>query len=254
MLASLVTLIASSQLARAALPQVQRCDPQTLPDGWVAGQVTAPLKQVAQYLISDPNKKLVCSGTLVVLDGCTFMIKGFTYTDSNESAWFAGLGDDPDGVKLSADAPTASDNQDTKSFTLIRSIGGKTTYTHPPTITQVRLFEMTNQQLICTVDLPSTGSSANNASPAQSAISPAILPVSASARATLAPVSSASVSGALPVKVSSAQSAESGSSVGKSGSDSKSGAASKSALSGTVGSRVWGVAETLVAVAFGLLV
>ncbi|KAJ3248817.1 hypothetical protein HDU78_010271 [Chytriomyces hyalinus] len=251
MLASLVTLIASSQLAHAALPQVQRCDPQTLPDGWVAGQVTAPLKQVAQYLISDPNKKLVCSGTLVVLDGCTFMIKGFTYTDSNESAWFAGLGDDPDGVKLSADAPTASDNQDTKSFTLIRSIGASYTW---KTITQVRLFEMTNQQLICTVDLPSTGSSANNASPAQSAISPAILPVSASARATLAPVSSASVSGALPVKVSSAQSAESGSSVGKSGSDSKSGAASKSALSGTVGSRVWGVAETLVAVAFGLLV
>ncbi|KAI8832087.1 hypothetical protein BJ741DRAFT_615265 [Chytriomyces cf. hyalinus JEL632] len=250
MLASFATLIASSQLARAALPQVQRCDPQTLPDGWVAGQVTAPLKQVAQYLISDPNKKLVCSGTLVVVDGCTFMIKGFTYTDSNESAWFAGLGDDPDGVKLSADAPTASDNQDTKSFTLIRSIGASYTW---KTITQVRLFEMTNQQLICTVDLPTTGSSANNASPAQSAISPAILPVSASARATLAPASSASVSGALPVKVSSAQSAESGSSVGKSGSDSKSGAASKSA-SGTAGSHVWGVAETLVAVAFGLLV
>ncbi|KAJ3223095.1 hypothetical protein HDU81_009401 [Chytriomyces hyalinus] len=254
MLASLITFIASSQIAFAALPQVQRCDPQTLPDGWVAGQVSAPLKQVAQYLISDPNKKLVCSGTLVVVDGCTFMVKGFTYTDSNESAWFAGLGDDPDGVKLSADAPTASDNQDTKPFTLIRSIGASYTWR---TITQVRLFEMTNQQLICTVDLPSNGgSSANNAPPTQGAISPAVMPVSASARETLAPVSPASGSGALPVKVSSAQAAAaSGSAVAKIGSDSKSGgaAASKSA-SGTVGSRIWGVAETVVAVAFGLLV
>ncbi|KAJ3230468.1 hypothetical protein HDU78_008300 [Chytriomyces hyalinus] len=251
MLASFVTIIASSQIALAALPQVQRCDPQTLPDGWTPGQVTAPLKQVAQYLISDPNKKLICSGTLVVVDGCTFMIKGFTYTDSNESAWFAGLGDDPEGVKLSADAPTASDNQDTKPFTLIRSIGASYTW---KTITQVRLFEMTNQQLICTVDLPSTGSSANNAPPAQNAISPAILPVSASARATLAPASSASVSGALPVKVSSAQSGESGSSVAKSGSDSKSGGGASKSASGTAGSRIWGVAETVLAVAFGLLV
>ncbi|KAJ3232570.1 hypothetical protein HDU78_006974 [Chytriomyces hyalinus] len=246
MLTSLITIIASSQLALAALPQVQRCDPQTLPDGWVAGQVTAPLKQVAQYLISDPNKKLVCSGTLVVIDGCTFMIKGLTYTDSNESAWFAGLGNDGEGIKLSADAPTASDNQDTKPFTLIRSIGASYSW---KTINQVRLFEMTNQQLICTADLPSTGSSANNA------ISPAVGAPAAgtSARVTMAPAPPASgpTSGAAAVKVSQQPGGGSGSSGPKSAaSDSKTPPSS----SGTSGSRVWGVAETLVAVTFGLLV
>ncbi|TPX74272.1 hypothetical protein CcCBS67573_g04453 [Chytriomyces confervae] len=230
MLTSLITIIASSQLALAALPQVQRCDPQTLPDGWVAGQVTAPLKQVAQYLISDPNKKL-------------FMIKGLTYTDSNESAWFAGLGNDGEGIKLSADAPTAADNQDTKPFTLIRSIGASYSW---KTINQVRLFEMTNQQLICTADLPSTGSSANNA------ISPAVGAPGAgtSARVTMAPAPPASgpTSGAAAVKVSQQPGGGSGSSGPKSAaSDSKS-------TSGTSGSRVWGVAETLVAVTFALLV
>ncbi|KAJ3248708.1 hypothetical protein HDU77_008033 [Chytriomyces hyalinus] len=233
MLTSLITIIASSQLALAALPQVQRCDPQTLPDGWVAGQVTAPLKQVAQYLISDPNKKL-------------FMIKGLTYTDSNESAWFAGLGNDGEGIKLSADAPTASDNQDTKPFTLIRSIGASYSW---KTINQVRLFEMTNQQLICTADLPSTGSSANNA------ISPAVGAPAAgtSARVTMAPAPPASgpTSGAAAVKVSQQPGGGSGSSGPKSAaSDSKTPPSS----SGTSASRVWGVAETLVAVTFGLLV
>ncbi|KAJ3229795.1 hypothetical protein HDU81_005000 [Chytriomyces hyalinus] len=230
MLTSLLTILFSSHLALAALPQVQRCDPQTLPDGWVAGQVTAPLKQVAQYLISDPNKKL-------------FMIKGLTYTDTNESAWFAGLGDTGEGIKLSADAPTASDNQDTKPFTLIRSIGASYSW---KTVNQVRLFEMTNQQLICTADLPSTGSTANN-----NAISPAVAPISGSARATMAPPASPNSAGAAPpVKVSTAAQtgAPGGSSASKnSGPDSKS-------TSGSSGSRIWGIAETLVAVTFSLLV
>ncbi|KAI8830227.1 hypothetical protein BJ741DRAFT_620872 [Chytriomyces cf. hyalinus JEL632] len=251
MLTSLITILTSTHLALAALPQVQRCDPQQLPDGWVAGQVTAPLKQVAQYLISDPNKKLVCSGTLVVIDGCTFMIKGLTYTDSNESAWFAGLGNDGEGIKLSADTPTASDNQDTKPFTLIRSIGASYSW---KTINQVRLFEMTNQQLICTADLPSSGSSANN-----NAISPAavVAPVATSARVTMAPPPVSGPTSAAPaVKVSQQPGGGSGSSGGsKSAAAAAAGSDSKTTSSGTSGSRVsWGVAESLVAVTFGLLV
>ncbi|KAI8617744.1 hypothetical protein BC830DRAFT_1112123 [Chytriomyces sp. MP71] len=80
-----------------------------------------------------------------------FMIRNFTYTDKDSSTWFAGIGDDTDGVKFSPDAPTKSNGQDSGAFGLVKNAGSWYDWT---VVTQVRLFEMTNSQLICVADLP----------------------------------------------------------------------------------------------------
>ncbi|ORY49496.1 hypothetical protein BCR33DRAFT_713803 [Rhizoclosmatium globosum] len=154
----LATVLAASSVVLAVQPQVKFCQKGTLPAGWEPGKVTAPLQQVSQFLIANTAIDLVCSGNIVVLDGCSFMVQGFTYTDPSPSTWYAGLGDDPTGVVFSKDSVGTSNGVDSPVYTLVQVVGAAYAWT---SITQLRLYDPANTQLICVANLPAAGSTSS---------------------------------------------------------------------------------------------
>ncbi|KAI9344047.1 hypothetical protein BDR26DRAFT_858067 [Obelidium mucronatum] len=163
MLAVIVALIASSPVLAGNPPQkFCKKDSKSLPYGWVSGQTIGTLKQQSQFLIANTSLDLYCSGSVVVLNDCQFMIKDFTYTDPSTTAWFAGYANDPtNGVRFAAENVPTSNNANSPTFTLVQVVGAAYAWT---SIDQLRLFDTANQQLICTADLAVSGSSTSSSS------------------------------------------------------------------------------------------
>ncbi|KAJ3214214.1 hypothetical protein HDU67_001966 [Dinochytrium kinnereticum] len=156
-----LTLAVFATLSAAAPPKPEVCDPAKLPDGWVAGRITAPLIQVTGYQKTNPTIAFRCSGTVVVLDGCSFMVKDFIFGNALQTKWYAGIISlDPvtkqvirsdDAVNFSAQDVAPVNNQNSSIYSLIRDpIVGYSFNS----VNQLRVFDIANQQIVCTADLP----------------------------------------------------------------------------------------------------
>ncbi|KAJ3017782.1 UNVERIFIED_CONTAM: hypothetical protein HDU68_011487 [Siphonaria sp. JEL0065] len=164
MFLSTLSLFAFATSIIAAAPPIKFCNKkaQTLPYGWTAGQEIGKLQQQSMALISDVNLDLVCSGTIVVLNDCQFMVKGFTFTDPNTTAWFAGYANDPNtGVRFASENVAVSKGGDSPIFNLVAVVGAAYAWT---SIDQLRLFDTINQQLIAIANLDVSGVSHSSGS------------------------------------------------------------------------------------------
>ncbi|KAJ3196231.1 hypothetical protein HK101_009694 [Irineochytrium annulatum] len=74
------------------------CNKDALPEGWSPG-LAVPLTPLS-------NKKIACSGDVVVLDGCTFTTRNFTPPTALSASWFGALVSIGDGG-LNTTTPTA---------------------------------------------------------------------------------------------------------------------------------------------------
>ncbi|KAJ3287855.1 hypothetical protein HDU76_007766 [Blyttiomyces sp. JEL0837] len=132
-----------------------------MPPGWVSGQVTAPLKQISFKEVVNNNNPIVCSGTVVIVDGCNFKVQNFNFQGALESKWYGGVvGYNSTGGIVSnqyaakvvyLDVP-ASGGADSGLFTLIQPAGSQS-YSFF-SFNQLRLFDVAEQQVVCTADLP----------------------------------------------------------------------------------------------------
>ncbi|KAJ3236075.1 hypothetical protein HDU81_011192 [Chytriomyces hyalinus] len=160
MLATLATALTLFSLASAQgsdAPPLNVCSKDKFPDTFKVG-FTVPIVQVAVAQTLNNANPLTCSGTFVFVDGCTFMIKNFTFLNAYESKWYAGVVGTVNGkvvanqnaITFVEQSVSASDGRDV-TFNLITSPA--TAYSFF-SINQLRLFDLTQKQLICTVDLP----------------------------------------------------------------------------------------------------
>ncbi|KAJ3060055.1 hypothetical protein HDU98_003919 [Podochytrium sp. JEL0797] len=144
MYALLVLYLAAFAVAQKGIP-VKFCQKGTLPSGWQPNQAVGKLNQQSQFLLANTSLDLVCSGTVVVVDGCSFYVQDFTYSDPSTSAWYAGVGSGADGVVFSETPVTTSNATDSPTYQLKTVVGAAYAWT---SITQLRLFDTANQQLI----------------------------------------------------------------------------------------------------------
>ncbi|KAJ3417468.1 hypothetical protein HDV05_003332 [Chytridiales sp. JEL 0842] len=143
-----------------AKPKVQMCDPKVLPPGWEPGKVEAPLEQVSQFQALNRNNPLTCTGTVVVLDGCTFMIRNFTFLNALQTRFYAGIVyadatgakiTNQNGVNFVQGDISASNLVDSPPFRLVQDVSVGYSFT---SINELRLFDVTQQQVVCVAQLP----------------------------------------------------------------------------------------------------
>lgn len=152
-------LFSSAQKTNQFAPATQLCQPNKLPPGWVAGKTTAPLKQVSSSQQLNPTAPIVCSGNVVILDGCNFKVDKFVFSGALQSKWYAGVvGLDKNGqvsvnqngvVFVANDVPPS--NGGSPSFTLINKVDVAYSFF---SINELRLFDVAQNQLLCVVELP----------------------------------------------------------------------------------------------------
>ncbi|KAJ3022958.1 UNVERIFIED_CONTAM: hypothetical protein HDU68_008856 [Siphonaria sp. JEL0065] len=156
---SSTTFLAAAVLVRADdAPVVDVCKAGSYPAGWSPGKTTAPLVQVSQQQVLNNANPLYCSGTWVLVDGCTFTIKNFTFLNAYQSQWYGGVVGLVNGqvqvnknaVNMVKDSVPQSNAQDA-TFHLITTPGASYSFF---SVNQLRLFDTLQNQVICTVDLP----------------------------------------------------------------------------------------------------
>ncbi|KAI8847043.1 hypothetical protein BC829DRAFT_444908 [Chytridium lagenaria] len=156
LLASTASLIA----AQANAPQLNLCNPNVLPAGWEPGKVTAPLIQESQFQKLNPAAGLQCSGTVVILDGCTFIVRDFTFGGALQTRWYGGVvGTDASGaivendlaVNFAAQDVIPSNSLTSQNYTLIRDPVVAYSFL---SINQLRVYDLVNEQRICRAELP----------------------------------------------------------------------------------------------------
>ncbi|KAI8902496.1 hypothetical protein BC833DRAFT_573022 [Globomyces pollinis-pini] len=131
--------------------------------------VSAPLVPTSTTAlnVNDTMVAVTVSGTIEVVDGCTFSAKNLVVEPSSvRGQWFGGaVGSTSDGIRLSADPITASSRPSTKEYKFITTAGSWVSYTD---FQQFRLYDTVSKAVLATADLPiSVGS--NPASPPGSA-------------------------------------------------------------------------------------
>ncbi|KAJ3210434.1 hypothetical protein HDU67_005320 [Dinochytrium kinnereticum] len=156
------TLLASHAIAQSvtAAPQLNLCNRNVLPAGWVPGRVTAPLVKESEFQAMNGGAALQCSGTVVVLDGCTFMVRNFTFLGAMQTRWYAGVvGKDAAGNIVENDIAVnfvvgdviPTNGLDSQNYTLIQEPSVAYSFN---SINQLRVFDLVNQQRICRAELP----------------------------------------------------------------------------------------------------
>ncbi|KAI8832772.1 hypothetical protein BJ741DRAFT_613671 [Chytriomyces cf. hyalinus JEL632] len=186
-LATALTLFSLVSAQGSDAPPLNVCSKDKFPDTFKVG-FTVPIVQVAVAQTLNNANPLTCRGTFVFVDGCTFMIKNFTFLNAYESKWYAGVVGTVNGkvvanqnaITFVEQSVSASDGRDV-TFNLISSPA--TAYSFF-SINQLRLFDLTQKQLICTVDLPyqnpnnpGSNPAAAGGAPGAAASSGAIAPV-----------------------------------------------------------------------------
>ncbi|KAI8927012.1 hypothetical protein BC831DRAFT_454187 [Entophlyctis helioformis] len=137
------------------------------------------------------NAPLTVSGTISVVDGCTFSINNLAFSGVPAIVIFGGVPPDTNGVRLAAEkftapAPGAPIN---RNVTFISTAGNWVSYTD---FVQFRLFDEDNQLLVATADIPNPITPSTARTAAASVSVPASVPtarpsVQPSAVASLAP-------------------------------------------------------------------
>ncbi|KAI8619115.1 hypothetical protein BC830DRAFT_1105707, partial [Chytriomyces sp. MP71] len=137
--------------------QLDVCDPAKFPSTFTPG-FTQPIVQVAQAQVLNSANPIYCSGTFQFVDGCTFMIKNFTFLNAYQSQWYAGVVGTVNGKTVA--------NQNGVAFVsdFVNSVNGQDATFHlikvPATaysffsINELRLFDLTEKEVLCTVELP----------------------------------------------------------------------------------------------------
>ncbi|KAJ3282516.1 hypothetical protein HDU79_009866 [Rhizoclosmatium sp. JEL0117] len=160
MLRLLVTAVAFlAAVAKADdAPQVDLCQKDVYPSTYVPGKTTAPLIQVSTSQSLNNANPVYCSGTFVFIDGCTFQVKNFTFLNAYGSKWYGGV--------VAEVAGKPQENQNAVTFVsdiVSQSNGGDQTFSLATTpgaaysfrvVNQLRLFDLTQNQIICKVELP----------------------------------------------------------------------------------------------------
>ncbi|KAJ3109528.1 hypothetical protein HDU97_005185 [Phlyctochytrium planicorne] len=164
-----ITALASFAAAQNEGPKLNLCKKDVLPDGWVAGKVEAPLIQESSFQQLNGAAQLKCSGTVVILDGCT---------NALQTKWYGGVvGTDAAGnivendlaVNLAGDV-IPSNGMDSQKYSL---------FTDPSiaysffSINEIRVFDVVNQQRVCRAELPNRNPRVTGAAPAPGSTSTA---------------------------------------------------------------------------------
>ncbi|KAJ3093941.1 hypothetical protein HDU97_008793, partial [Phlyctochytrium planicorne] len=158
---SVFLLVAAALSVNAAIPTPppQICDEKKLPDGWQPGKVVAPLVQITQFQKLNPAAAFTCSGTVVVLDGCSFMVKDFTFGGALQTQWYAGIvSQEATGIQVSDEAVHFGSQDvapilkmNSSVYNLLKDpVVGYSWFS----INQLRVFDLANQQVVCTADMP----------------------------------------------------------------------------------------------------
>ncbi|KAJ3066316.1 hypothetical protein HDU98_010386 [Podochytrium sp. JEL0797] len=154
---AVLTTIASFAAAIDA-PALNTCSKTSYPPLYHPGVTTEPLVQVTEGQVLNPVNKLFCSGTFLFVDGCTFTIKNFTFLNAYQSHWYGGvvgmvngqIESNQNAVNMVAGFVPPSNGMD-HTFNLITTPGASYSFF---SINQLRLFDVLQHQLICTIDLP----------------------------------------------------------------------------------------------------
>ncbi|KAJ3118681.1 hypothetical protein HDU96_010011 [Phlyctochytrium bullatum] len=149
-IATAITLLAATTAVLAQAPQINQCDKDKLPDGWVAGRVTAELRQISFAQQNNPTAAVTCSGTIVIVDGCS---------NALQSAWYGGVVGLQNGQVVENDMAVRFANEDvipqnggeSRPYTLATTAGAAYSFF---SINQIRVFDLTNRQVFCVADLP----------------------------------------------------------------------------------------------------
>ncbi|KAJ3162868.1 hypothetical protein HK101_000650 [Irineochytrium annulatum] len=177
-IAALVTIGALASLASAQAPTPLICDKKQLPDGWAPG-LTVPLQQVTQ---GPANAPYVCSGNIQVIDGCSFMVKNFTFSSSIPAAqWYAGVvGKDasgaivsnPNGVHFANPIIGVSQAMDSVTYTLVTDAGASYSWF---SVNELRAFSLNTNVLVCVAEMPyqNPKNTVTNGTPAKTTGAPA---------------------------------------------------------------------------------
>ncbi|KAJ3062273.1 hypothetical protein HDU98_001830 [Podochytrium sp. JEL0797] len=148
----------ASIAAAVDAPAVNLCSKTSYPPLFHPGVTTEPLVQVSSSQVLNSANPLHCSGTFLFVDGCTFTIKNFTFLNAYQSEWYGGVvglvngqvESNQNAVKMVSGFVAQSNGLDA-TFNLITTAGAAYSFF---SINQLRLFDILQSQLICTIDLP----------------------------------------------------------------------------------------------------
>ncbi|KAI9336828.1 hypothetical protein DFJ73DRAFT_17818 [Zopfochytrium polystomum] len=157
--AFLALSMASPAAAGPYDPVRQVCDKNTLPPGWTPSNINITVKQVADAQTVNTNNKITVSGTFHIIDGCTFKIQNFIFLNALQTKWYAGVvGLDSSGqVSVNQNGVTfvsavvPAQNGGDATFNLITQADIAYSFF---SINQLRLFDVQQNELLATVDLP----------------------------------------------------------------------------------------------------
>ncbi|KAI8852765.1 hypothetical protein BC829DRAFT_383760 [Chytridium lagenaria] len=116
---------------------------------------------ITQYQQKNPSIRFQCSGTVVVLDGCTFMVRDFTFGGALQTQWYAGIVTiDPatssvttsdDAVRFAVEDVAPINNLNSSTYSLVRDPSSGYSWS---SINQLRVFDLGNQQVVCVANMP----------------------------------------------------------------------------------------------------
>ncbi|KAJ3416147.1 hypothetical protein HDV05_002792 [Chytridiales sp. JEL 0842] len=159
--AAAAILATTTTLVSAAPPAVDICSPSKLPPGWAPNAIEVELEQVTSAQIINTQNPIRCSGTIRVIDGCSFLVKNFTLLGPLQPKWYGGIVDkDPvTGAKRSNDQAVtmvdpivaASNAMDSQPFRLTTTVGASYSWF---SINEMRLFDVATNQLLCVAQMP----------------------------------------------------------------------------------------------------
>jgi hypothetical protein len=146
-----VAIVAS---ALSVVSAYSKCSPDD-----VKGPITIPLTKV---LSTSP---IEISGSIEIIDGCTFKVTGFTFYNARTARWYGGIGSAGDAITLSDATVNPSAGKGEQTFKFRDVVGAPVSFRD---FNQFRLFDEESQVVIATAEVPSdlavrpgTGSNTN---------------------------------------------------------------------------------------------
>ena len=189
MISSASALVLALATSAALVQGYSLCNPSEYP--YAGKNVSAPL-----VMALDSTSPYRASGSIRVVDGCTFEVVGFNYANGGTSGWYGGFAGDANGVTLSDTKFGTTSAATTQQFKFRTSAGSAVSYLD---FNQFRLYDETNKILVATADIPAefnppkTGPTPGSTPPGGSTTpSTPTSPSAAAAKPSASPKSSAS--------------------------------------------------------------
>lgn len=126
-----------------------KCDSKVYPFANSATKVSAPIVQTAS--VTKSNSPITISGSVDVVDGCTFAVTNFRFLGAGETYWYGAKKGATDGILLTEDFVYSGDVASNRTYKFRTTAGAEASYYD---FSQFRLFEKYTNTLIAVADLP----------------------------------------------------------------------------------------------------